>query len=166
MSQHMFGLAVDIRVDNHDPATLIAVAKACGATGIGTYPKQGFIHVDVARNGETGARRPARWGKSFPPREPGNRFDQEADRKVGGADADLDAGTTVGAGGAAVAAGAGALGQLSAVQDQAQAAGGIADAVQRYGLGALIGVFAIVGVGFWLYAKRGWLKLWWRRLFG
>lgn len=60
-SLHMKALAFDVHMGNHDPDTYIAAALAVGFKGIGTYPKQNFVHVDV---------RPARanWGKPFPKR--------------------------------------------------------------------------------------------------
>ena len=67
-SQHMLGKAFDIRVDNIDPAKLISVAISHGFRGIGTYPAQGFVHIDTRDA-------PARWGKPFAPR--GGRFAPE-----------------------------------------------------------------------------------------
>lgn len=57
-SLHMQGRAFDIRMDNHNPTEFEAAARACGFTGFGYYPKQGFIHID------TGASRT--WGDRFP----------------------------------------------------------------------------------------------------
>lgn len=58
-SLHMRGTAFDVRMENHDPAAFIAAARAVGFTGIGTYPRSGFIHVDTG---------PARsWGDAWPP---------------------------------------------------------------------------------------------------
>lgn len=59
-SQHLLARAYDISMANHDPAAFVAAARACGFTGIGTYPDQNFIHID------TGPER--HWGKPFPPR--------------------------------------------------------------------------------------------------
>lgn len=59
-SFHMRGQAFDVRMENHDPTAFIAAAEAVGFTGIGTYPRSGFIHVD-----NRGGR--ARWGDPFPP---------------------------------------------------------------------------------------------------
>lgn len=59
-SQHLLARAFDIDMTNHDPAAFIEAARACGFTGIGTYPRQNFVHIDTG---------PARqWGKPFPPR--------------------------------------------------------------------------------------------------
>jgi hypothetical protein len=57
-SFHMQGKAFDIAIANHNPAEFIKSAKAFGFSGIGTYPKQGFIHID------TGPTRT--WGDPFP----------------------------------------------------------------------------------------------------
>ncbi len=60
-SKHMQGLAFDVRMDNHNPATYIEAAQKVGFKAIGTYPAQGFVHVD---------NRPvaASWGTPFPSR--------------------------------------------------------------------------------------------------
>ncbi len=45
---------------NHDPATFENAARAEGFLGFGTYPRSGFIHIDLG---------PARrWGDPFPAR--------------------------------------------------------------------------------------------------
>lgn len=62
-SNHMQGVAFDVRMDNHDPSEYIAAALSVGFKGIGTYPKQGFVHVDVRANR-------ANWGAAFPKRAP------------------------------------------------------------------------------------------------
>jgi hypothetical protein len=59
-SMHLKGRAFDISTVNVDPQTLIDVAKRVGFSGIGTYPKQGFVHLDTG---------PVRtWGEPFPSR--------------------------------------------------------------------------------------------------
>jgi zinc D-Ala-D-Ala carboxypeptidase len=60
-SQHMRGRAFDIRVDNIDPDALIEAAHAEGFRGFGTYPRQGFVHIDTRET-------PASWGDPFPKR--------------------------------------------------------------------------------------------------
>ena len=60
-SKHLKGIAFDVRMDNHDPHHYIAQAIDLGFKGIGTYPRQGFVHVDARRS--TG-----RWGAAFPHR--------------------------------------------------------------------------------------------------
>jgi hypothetical protein len=59
-SKHMLGTAFDISMANHDPAAFIAAARAVGFLGIGTYPRSGFLHIDLGH-----ARS---WGDPFPPR--------------------------------------------------------------------------------------------------
>jgi hypothetical protein len=58
-SQHMLGKAFDVRVDNVTPADLIAAARLEGFTSFGTYPRQGFVHIDTRDT-------PASWGDPFP----------------------------------------------------------------------------------------------------
>ena len=59
-SKHMLGTAFDIAMTNHDPAAFEAAARDVGFRGFGTYPRSGFMHVDLG---------PARrWGEPFPPR--------------------------------------------------------------------------------------------------
>jgi len=60
-SMHMKGIAFDVRMDNHNPADYIAAAKQVGFTAIGTYPRQGFVHVDARGSA-------ASWGDPFPKR--------------------------------------------------------------------------------------------------
>jgi zinc D-Ala-D-Ala carboxypeptidase len=60
-SMHLRGQAFDISMNNMDPEWFIREAKRQGFGGIGTYPKQGFVHVDTG---------PVRaWGDPFPARE-------------------------------------------------------------------------------------------------
>ena len=56
-SKHMLGTAFDITMSNHDPATFADAARAAGFLGFGTYPRSGFMHIDLG---------PARfWGEPF-----------------------------------------------------------------------------------------------------
>jgi len=57
-SKHLEGIAFDVRMDNHDPHTFEAAARAAGFTGFGYYPKSGFMHID------TGPERS--WGTPWP----------------------------------------------------------------------------------------------------
>lgn len=57
-SYHMRGVAFDVRIDNQDPQEFETAARAAGFTGIGYYPKSGFIHID------TGPKRT--WGTPWP----------------------------------------------------------------------------------------------------
>jgi hypothetical protein len=66
-SKHMDGTAFDIAMANHDPVAFERAAREVGFLGFGSYPRSGFIHVDLG---------PARqWGERFPARE--NRFATE-----------------------------------------------------------------------------------------
>jgi zinc D-Ala-D-Ala carboxypeptidase len=57
-SYHMKGNAFDIRMENQDPHAFELAAREVGFRGIGYYPKQGFMHIDLG---------PERtWGKPFP----------------------------------------------------------------------------------------------------
>ncbi|WP_323718209.1 YcbK family protein [Paracoccus aminovorans] len=59
-SKHMLGTAFDIAMSNHDPAAFAEAARAVGFLGFGTYPRSGFMHIDLG---------PARsWGEPFPVR--------------------------------------------------------------------------------------------------
>ena len=59
-SKHMLGTAFDISMSNHDPVAFEAAARAVGFLGFGTYPRSGFMHIDLG---------PARsWGEPFPVR--------------------------------------------------------------------------------------------------
>lgn len=59
-SKHMLGTAFDIAMSNNDPATFAEAARAVGFLGFGTYPRSGFMHIDLG---------PARfWGEPFPAR--------------------------------------------------------------------------------------------------
>lgn len=46
-SLHMRGLAADIRIDGVRTSALRDAAKALRAGGVGYYPRDGFVHVDV-----------------------------------------------------------------------------------------------------------------------
>jgi hypothetical protein len=53
----MLGAAFDIAMSNHDPVAFEAAARAVGFLGFGTYPRSGFMHIDLG---------PARvWGEVF-----------------------------------------------------------------------------------------------------
>jgi uncharacterized protein YcbK (DUF882 family) len=46
-SQHARGLAADIVIPGVADEKLAAFARSLGGTGVGLYPKSGFVHVDV-----------------------------------------------------------------------------------------------------------------------
>ena len=59
-SKHMLGTAFDIAMSDHDPVAFAEAARAVGFLGFGTYPRSGFMHIDLG---------PARsWGEPFPVR--------------------------------------------------------------------------------------------------
>ena len=59
-SKHMDGTAFDIAMSNHDPVKFAEAARAVGFLGFGTYPRSGFMHIDLG---------PTRvWGEPFPKR--------------------------------------------------------------------------------------------------
>lgn len=51
-SQHVLGNAADIRIKNHSVKEMYEICKHF-FTGIGIYPEQNFIHVDVRDNPTT-----------------------------------------------------------------------------------------------------------------
>ncbi|MEM6668569.1 MAG: D-Ala-D-Ala carboxypeptidase family metallohydrolase [Pseudomonadota bacterium] len=78
-SPHMYGLALDCSMANHDPHLFADLAEQFGATGIGRYPpdakrrkyRGNFIHIDLFGLNMRGDVR--RWGEPFSVREVGNR---------------------------------------------------------------------------------------------
>lgn len=46
-SQHARGLAADIVLPGVDDKSLASHARSLGGTGVGLYPRSGFVHVDV-----------------------------------------------------------------------------------------------------------------------
>lgn len=133
-SKHMQGIAFDVRMDNHDPATYIAAALSVGFNGVGTYPRQNFVHVD-ARPGR------ASWGKPFPARKSVQQFAPETPRPPERVAHDGEAkGALVGAGGVVAASG----GVLSAM-------GGLTPSAQALAMGGLV-VAALALL--WIFRKR------------
>lgn len=108
-SQHRLGKAFDVMMTNQDPAAFERAARAVGFTGIGHYPKSGFMHID------TGPAR--RWndGSNFPTATeskvaPTPQFQTEPTRETV-KDIVTDPGVLTGAGG--ILTGAGAISQGS-----------------------------------------------------
>lgn len=133
-SYHMQGIAFDVRMDNHDPDAFIAAALAVGFKGIGTYPKQNFVHVD-ARNER------AAWGTPFPKRAATPGFAPETPRPPETVAQDGEAkGALVGVGGAVVASG----GVISAI-------GALDPLVQALAVGGLVVAVAAL---LWIFRKR------------
>lgn len=60
-SRHMLAEAFDIVIAGHDPLEVELFARECGFHGIGRYPDQGFIHVDIRPEAEA-----ATWGPDWP----------------------------------------------------------------------------------------------------
>lgn len=59
-SKHMDATAFDIAMANHDPVAFETAARDVGFLGFGTYPRSGFMHIDLG---------PVRaWGEPFPVR--------------------------------------------------------------------------------------------------
>jgi uncharacterized protein YcbK (DUF882 family) len=48
-SQHMRGMAIDIRVPGRSLVKVHRAALALGLGGVGYYPRSDFVHVDVGR---------------------------------------------------------------------------------------------------------------------
>jgi zinc D-Ala-D-Ala carboxypeptidase len=131
-SLHMRGIAFDVRMENHDPHEFVKAARAVGFTGIGTYPRSGFIHVDTG---------PARtWGDPFPtsaktglamepPRQPETLAENRNAQTAGG-----------------IAAVSGAV----AIADQASREGGILDRLSEPSTAIVL----IVAVAAWLFWRE------------
>ena len=58
-SLHLAARAYDVRMAGHDPHEVERLARACGFTGFGFYPDQGFLHIDTGPAREWGTRWPA-----------------------------------------------------------------------------------------------------------
>jgi zinc D-Ala-D-Ala carboxypeptidase len=73
-SYHMRGVAFDIRMENQDPHGFELAAREVGFRGIGYYPKQGFMHIDLG---------PERtWGTPFKRSATGLRPEPEVREKL------------------------------------------------------------------------------------
>jgi hypothetical protein len=105
-SYHMKGVAFDIRMENQDPMAFELAAREVGFRGVGYYPKQGFMHIDL------GSERT--WGKPFPRSATGLRPETVAREKI-------TESTTVQAAAVQVASGAGtAVAAVSSLDGTAQ----------------------------------------------
>lgn len=69
-SQHLSGAAFDISMANHDPESFIRAARQAGFTGIGTYPRSNFIHIDTGPDRVWGEAFPARTSRFAPDKPP------------------------------------------------------------------------------------------------
>jgi len=50
-SLHLYGKAADIVVQGINPTLVAKYAASAGASGIGTYQRRGFTHIDTGRPG-------------------------------------------------------------------------------------------------------------------
>lgn len=133
-SKHMLGLAIDCRQDNQNPEEFLKAAVAVGFRGIGTYPKQNFIHVDARTQ-------KARWGTPFSVRTETPDFATEKPRAPDKVSEDTEAKSAlVGVGGAVVASGS----VISAI-------GSLDPVVQTMAIGGLVVALAAL---FWIFRKR------------
>jgi hypothetical protein len=116
-SKHMDGTAFDIAMSNHDPVAFEAAAREVGFLGFGTYPRSGFMHIDLG---------PARaWGEKFPVRMSAFAQETPAAREV------LAQSRTLKGTGAAGVATVGAAGVEVAQEVLAEAQGAILPLVQH-----------------------------------
>jgi zinc D-Ala-D-Ala carboxypeptidase len=130
-SQHMLGIAFDVRMENQDPQKFEAAARAVGFTGFGYYPKQGFMHID------TGAKRS--WGTPFKISATGLAADEP--KRVSAVES-----TTVQASAVQIASGAGA--GIAAI--------GALDGTAQIVVIGLVGLMVLAAV--WIMRER--LKKW------
>jgi len=86
-SQHMRGIAFDVRMENHDPHEFERAARAVGFTGFGYYPKSGFMHIDTgpARTWGTPWPQTATTWPTEPPRQPETLREDKETQAVAGA---------------------------------------------------------------------------------
>ena len=70
-SYHMKGVAFDISMANQDPMEFEIMAKEVGFRGIGYYPKQGFMHIDLGPD--------RHWGTPF--KRSATRLVQEPEKR-------------------------------------------------------------------------------------
>jgi hypothetical protein len=130
-SLHMKGVAFDVRMENQDPYAFEMAAREVGFRGIGYYPKQGFMHVDLG---------PERtWGTPFP--RSATRLVPEPEKRES-----LVQSTTVQAAAVQVASGAGAVGA---------AVGGLDGTAQ---VALIVGGIVIMLAAAWILRER--IKAW------
>jgi hypothetical protein len=139
-SKHMDGIAFDIAMSNHNPAAFAEAARAVGFLGFGTYPRSGFMHIDLG---------PARqWGDRFPVRATAFAEDMQPAREV------LAQSRTMKGGGAAGVATLGAAGVEVAQNVLAETQSAVLPLVPY--LDTLRWVFialALVGIAVTIYAR-------------
>lgn len=74
-SEHARGRAADIVIPGVEDRTLASMARSLGGTGVGLYPKSGFVHVDVRE-------RPHYWIDTSGPGEPSRARHERARPKA------------------------------------------------------------------------------------
>nr|WP_319800497.1 D-Ala-D-Ala carboxypeptidase family metallohydrolase [Pararhodobacter zhoushanensis] len=139
-SKHMLGTAFDIAMANHDPVTFEAAARAVGFLGFGTYPRSGFMHIDLG---------PARsWGDPFPARPVPFAPELTPAREV------LSESRTLRGGGAAGAATVGAAG-VEVLQDVLAETQSTIQPLVPYldTLRWVLIVIALIGIGITIHAR-------------
>lgn len=99
-SKHMLGTAFDIAMSNHDPAAFVEAARAVGFLGFGTYPRSGFMHIDLGPASSWGAPFPVRATPFVPETQPAREVLADSRTLKGGGAAGI---STVGAAGVEVA---------------------------------------------------------------
>jgi hypothetical protein len=135
-SEHLKANAWDVRMDNHDPDRFIAAALKCGFNGIGTYPRQNFIHID-------GRSYRANWGKPFAKREATPDFAPEQPHEPETAKEDPETkGILTGIGGTTLVGAGGVLSGMGKLDPMAQT------------ILSLAGFILVVGVFGYLLRKR------------
>lgn len=134
-SYHMKGCAYDIRMENQDPVAFEYAARDVGFRGVGYYPKQGFMHIDLG---------PERtWGTPFKRSATALRPEPEARKSI-------TESTTVQASVVQVASGAGA----------AVAAVGALDGMAQVALLVLAGVTIVAALVVFRERLKAWAEGW------
>ena len=137
---HMDGTAFDIAMGNHDPKAFAEAARAAGFLGFGTYPRSGFMHIDLG---------PARvWGEPFPKRAVSFAAETPPAREV------LAESRTLRGTGAAGVAAVGAAGVEVAQEVLAEAQGAVLPLVQYLDtLRWLFIALALAGIALAVWAR-------------
>lgn len=151
-SQHMLGRAVDLVMLNQDPKRVAEAARRVGFRGIGHYPKQNFMHLDIRAYSVMGndfaagevdeftRPRGAVWASRH------GRFDREAE----GARARVDESAgTAGRGAATVGVGTTAAGGAAYARDAGFSYIDVINAVAQVG-----GIALLMLVGWQIWLRR------------
>lgn len=136
----MDGTAFDIAMANHDPGAFEAAARAVGFQGFGTYPRSGFMHIDLGPV--------RRWGEPFPARPTPFATEPPPARER------LATSRTMKGGGTAGVATIGAAGVEVAEEILAETQGALEQLVPYLdGLRWAFIALAIAGIGLAIYAR-------------